>query len=342
MTRTPRTWRSASSTPTHPVSQDYRELADEVIVRARLATPAGGRSDERPSAQTPAPPSPACSRDRPRPAGSPAAPSRRIASRDTGERARAPVTSRAAGTGAARRRAHRAADRRTCASLSRPDAGRAARGRWAASSSRPACSPPRSSCSRRVDDRHARRRRRRPRRDDRARPRRAHPRRPPRRRRSRDAMTHATPEPRARPRDGTSDHGHADTARRDRAQRRTGRAGAQEGVALCNALCNGLHSARPLIPDSGVLFRASWIRPRPPYVHSSLGRSGSDPVLERHPDRGSAGGRSGQGTGRQNTEQRGRRTRPRQQRVRHRQRSENGADRGARLRRATGHGGWSS
>lgn len=38
------------------------------------------------------------------------------------------------------------------------------------------------------------------------------------------------------------------------------RRGSGMGVALCNALCNGLHSARPLIPDSGVLFRASWIQ----------------------------------------------------------------------------------
>jgi hypothetical protein len=79
--------------------------------------------------------------------------------------------------------------------------------------------------------------------------------------------------------------------RRNQEQRRRS-AGARDLRALCNALCNGLHSARPLIPDSGVLFRASWIRPRPPYVPSSLGLPGSDPVLEQHPDRGSAGGRS--------------------------------------------------
>jgi len=80
-------------------------------------------------------------------------------------------------------------------------------------------------------------------------------------------------------------------------------AGVRDLKALCNALCNGLHSARPLIPDSGVHFRASWIRPRPPYIPSSLGQPGSDPVLERHPDRGSAGGRTGRGTTRQRTEQ---------------------------------------
>jgi hypothetical protein len=81
-------------------------------------------------------------------------------------------------------------------------------------------------------------------------------------------------------------------------------AGVEDIRALCNALCNGLHSARPLIPDSAVLFRASWIRPRPPYVPSSLGLAGSDPVREWNPDRGSAGGRSGQQTARQRTEQR--------------------------------------
>jgi hypothetical protein len=84
--------------------------------------------------------------------------------------------------------------------------------------------------------------------------------------------------------------------------RRRRSAGTEDLRALCNALCNGLHSARPLIPDSAVLFRASWIRPRPPYVHSSLGQPGSDPVLEQHPDRGSAGGRTGRETERQRTE----------------------------------------
>jgi hypothetical protein len=88
---------------------------------------------------------------------------------------------------------------------------------------------------------------------------------------------------------------------RDRRRRSTG---TEDLRALCNALCNELHSARPLIPDSAVLFRASWIRPRPPYIPSSLGQPGSDPVLESNPDQGSAGGRTGRRTARQNTEQR--------------------------------------
>jgi hypothetical protein len=84
--------------------------------------------------------------------------------------------------------------------------------------------------------------------------------------------------------------------------RRRWAGGARMGVALCNALCNGLHSACPLIPDSGVLFGASWIRPHPPNVTTIGGQVGSDPVLVKQPDRGSAGRQTDQEPERQRTE----------------------------------------
>jgi hypothetical protein len=65
--------------------------------------------------------------------------------------------------------------------------------------------------------------------------------------------------------------------------------------ALCNALCNGLHSARPLIPCVVRGSRTASLRPRPPYETSRRGRSGSDPVHPRTGDEGSADGRGGPG-----------------------------------------------
>src|SRR4051794_10607399 len=61
--------------------------------------------------------------------------------------------------------------------------------------------------------------------------------------------------------------------------------------ALCNALCNALHSARPLIPGVVRGWWGAWIRPRPPHVHSSRERSGSDPGPPRSGGEGSADGR---------------------------------------------------
>src|SRR4051794_41221992 len=67
--------------------------------------------------------------------------------------------------------------------------------------------------------------------------------------------------------------------------------------ALCNSLCNALHSARPQNPDVERNWWGDWIRPRPPHVHSSLERSGSDPVPPRSDGGGSADGRKrGAGT----------------------------------------------
>ena len=63
-TRTPRGLAVGQFDPAHPVSADYRALADELAVRARLELAIGGGAMSAPSAPTPAPRSPACSRAR--------------------------------------------------------------------------------------------------------------------------------------------------------------------------------------------------------------------------------------------------------------------------------------
>jgi hypothetical protein len=65
------------------------------------------------------------------------------------------------------------------------------------------------------------------------------------------------------------------------------------GRALWILLWTGVRSARPLIPCVVRASWGAWIRPRPPHVHSSLERSGSDPVPPRSGGGGSADGRNG-------------------------------------------------
>ncbi len=74
--------------------------------------------------------------------------------------------------------------------------------------------------------------------------------------------------------------------------------------ALCNALCNGLHSARPLIPVSWRGWWGAWIRPLPPYVTSWTVQEGSDPVPPRSGGEGSADGRGGAETRHQKDQRR--------------------------------------
>jgi hypothetical protein len=76
--------------------------------------------------------------------------------------------------------------------------------------------------------------------------------------------------------------------------------GLRKAWALWISLWTGVHSARPLIPCVVRGWWGAWIRPRPPHVHSSLERSGSDPVPPRSGGWGSADGRErGAGTGQQ-------------------------------------------
>src|SRR4051794_24158630 len=79
--------------------------------------------------------------------------------------------------------------------------------------------------------------------------------------------------------------------------------------ALCNSLCNALHSARPQNPDVERNWWGARIRPRPPYENSIGGQAGSDPVPPRSGVEGSADGRGGAGTQQQKDQRRGEKAR---------------------------------